>query len=603
MKKPSRTALLAFILDAMPAEIKDPLIRDKVFTAKFRFKPGFSYKISDGLSVETTSLIDATRAAISGRKSAKVKITPEERKEQAIKLKKQKDNSVSLIFAKQKQAINIKDADVLLSSRKARIAALKRVFYSRPLREAEEVAWEEIAARRPFTNEEYIELMSDVAATPESLRRDLGEPQSLTIDSIVPQSRGYYERLLAPWAQQQTLESFIEGDLAASRDWILKKSRTVGLRRIAFSAWLHQLVPSAILENVSEDELKELLQAGDPISLQKLFGDEARTTNRCKVLCAAAVATIARLRLVFEEGSIPLFWFRLAALSHAGVVADALGEPGKPDDFLKWVSGQVGAEFAWHTIVDRRDAPRWEPDWISPEQLYSELLGRAWNAINLMPEDKRPEEWVKIVKGRIEGQRNVTIFFPGPLEDFLPSTATRPRMQDLIDVENRLKSATSIAETQGLTALVYLDKPSSELADTVIRIMENSRTTVLSTADTDISFLQICARLSIIIPSRSLADMVIDECVRLARDAKTPVKRLIDLFQAALTACAVLSNHDEHRKLVGETATRFAYVMSANVDSSNQLLAVFDALGRRDTKLIASLGRARAVNEAASLRS
>src|SRR5580704_17886204 len=43
------------------------------------------------------------------------------------------------------------------------------------------------------------------------------------------------------------------------------------------------------------------------------------------------------------------------------------------------------ANYLWHGVIDRRDAPRWNPDWISPDQLYAELAGRALGALQMMP--------------------------------------------------------------------------------------------------------------------------------------------------------------------------------------------------------------------------
>jgi hypothetical protein len=625
MKMPKRAFLAAYILRPMASTIKSTLLRDRKFCKRIGFKPSYSYPLTDSISVQSTSLIDALRAAVGGKKHFALKVN--KNKSLKAKLRLQKNGSVTLTF--NGRSFNIKDADLLAAPRAKRIRALARLFNLHPLIKSIESRWEEIAKKRSLTREQYLEVIASAGATPEAFRQEIARPQTLTIESLVPNEREYYQRLIAPWQKQENLDEFIATDLASIRRWILKKHRSSGLRRIAYSALSHSLMPLDLLTDITERELEELLNCNDPFSLlfgfevararatsqvnfveigiqflRRLFGDKAKA--RCTIFSACSVAAITRLRMIFEEGSVPLFWFRVAALSHAGVLADALSEISKPEEFLQWVIQQVGPEYVWHTVVDRRDAPRWDPEWISPEQIHSELIGRCWNSIHLSPESERPKEWLEIVKRQVDEERvksrAISTYFPGPVDDFA-KIENRARNEVFLNIEEKLKAATTIADTQGLTGLVYLGQPAPEVATEVTRILESSRITLTEMTEEKTSFLHICAHLAALVRSLSLANVVIDECVRITRIGKAPFGPSADLFRAALIACAAARNHDEHRSLVGQTANKFSYVPSNDARSRTQLASILDILGRRDPKLIATLGRASAVSEAAALRS
>jgi hypothetical protein len=67
-------------------------------------------------------------------------------------------------------------------------------------------------------------------------------------------------------------------------------------------------------------------------------------------------------------------------------LTDAFGEREDAEEFFHWSAENFYAAYRWHTMVDRRDAPRWDPDWISPDHLHAEIVGRVNNAVQTMPQ-------------------------------------------------------------------------------------------------------------------------------------------------------------------------------------------------------------------------
>jgi hypothetical protein len=96
--------------------------------------------------------------------------------------------------------------------------------------------------------------------------------------------------------------------------------------------------------------------------LKALFEDEKELRRRCQIFTACAIVAIVTLRRTFDEYSVPLYWFRLAALTHAGLLTEALRGLVQPSEFYEWARKSVGPPFVWHSAYDRRDAPRWRPE-------------------------------------------------------------------------------------------------------------------------------------------------------------------------------------------------------------------------------------------------
>ena len=112
-----------------------------------------------------------------------------------------------------------------------------------------------------------------------------------------------------------------------------------------------------------------------------VFSDESWLKQRCEVFAAGAVVTMVHLRASANAKGVPLHWFRLAGLTHAGLLANTLKGLPRTEDFLKWAVDNLGGSYTWHTAVDLREEPRWEPDWLTPSAIIKELIGRCANAL------------------------------------------------------------------------------------------------------------------------------------------------------------------------------------------------------------------------------
>jgi hypothetical protein len=115
--------------------------------------------------------------------------------------------------------------------------------------------------------------------------------------------------------------------------------------------------------------------------LKRLFGDKEWLQSRLELFSACAVIGMVTLRQAANDPPPPLSWFRLAVLSHAGVLTTALRGIKKTSGFFKWIANDFGGTYLWHLAIDPLDEPRWEPDWIGPGALKAELIGRCCNTL------------------------------------------------------------------------------------------------------------------------------------------------------------------------------------------------------------------------------
>jgi hypothetical protein len=487
MPIPLRKGLFALILDSLPAKVRTNLLFDESFAAKFDFTPRFSLPLGDAGPVDTASLNNALRAAVAGHKTAL--LVSQRGKPFRVQVGSNKSGQGTIQF--KRNGFTFNDADLLSSNAQVRSQALKRVFAAKPLMQAEEDTWRAIARERAFTDHEFLLLLTALDATPEALHSRVQMPKSLDVGSILPDEQQYFDRLLAPQDGAPALRSFIDGGLINNRRRGIKRHRKATLRRLAYAALWQPLIPFDLLgPTIKPSDLEPFLGAADPFSLLFAFElcckflqaneaflrlgtqlleklvDPTASTRRCFVFSAIALMTVTNLRQAAKLPDAPLFWTRLAALTHAGVVADALGEREDAEQFFRWAAEHFYPAYRWHTMIDRREAPRWSPDWISPDHLHAEIVGRVNQAVYAVPEDQRPQAWASAVDTALgelaKTGKALSAFFPGPFEDFQPAAATAEVPPLLQPINEALEKASNFSDVSNLAAMAFsilLPKP------------------------------------------------------------------------------------------------------------------------------------------------
>jgi hypothetical protein len=316
--------------------------------------------------------------------------------------------------------------------------------------------------------------------------------------------------------------------------------------------------------------------------------------DRLKLFSACAVITAVALRPNANESAAPLPWFRLAVLSHAGVLTNALKKISKPDGFLKWTTEQLGGSYLWHTVVDTREEPKWEPDWIAPDSLKAELIGRCTNALGLLPDAKRPKAWIKIIEKAFGGlDTRLRAYFTGPLEGFESVGSAVQAEAAYNELKALLKGRSSFKRAPGLIIVAYAGAIDSRLTSEFVRLLEasNEQLAKLKTAD---QILRCCAYIASTSRNEELTKAVVARCIRLVSPDMTP-GAFLRLMLISLRACASYVDIRRYYLEVGAVTTRFAYLVP--IGAALEMREVLEVLGCRDSRLIGSMARAMAILE------
>jgi hypothetical protein len=614
----SESILTSLTINPLPAPERMNLLLDEAFCTKLNIKQNFLFPLGSTHSVEAESLHNALRAAVAGEGSAKIRLKGG--RQLRVKLGLESGGKVKLTIKKEELIFG--DTDLLSERRQTRMNALQRIFLARSLAEDEEESWRKLVRHHPPSHREFVVLMTTLGATPEALIQNLQKPQDLSSDRMMPTNPEYYDRLTAQLRTSKDLETFIVNELSDGRRSLMGRSRSQALRRIAFSALWQPLIPFEMLGELSVNDVAPLLDAEDPFSLlfgfelcralleqngafaelgssflEKLFGDPATRLRRFEVFTGCAIISLVELRRAAKAAEKPTFWVRLAALIHAGVLAEGLGALPDSKGFLDWAMRNFSPHYVWHSLIDRHESPRWKPDWIAPIHLFAELVGRANNSVHMLSENIRPPKWASMLKEvhehLAENGKLLATVFPGPFDDFRDSQTSSSFGDMFADTELQLATASRIADVPGLTVLTYASLPSDHAKKNVERILEQSADEPISDMKSELPHLQLSAHFALAAQSEPIAQAVINRCFFLARDTAAR-ERTTDLFAIIIEACAVYREEQKYRRMISENAARMSYVVN-DQENHRRLIAILDVLIQRDNRLSPSLAKARAI--------
>ena len=594
------------------------MLMEEDFSATFEFAPRFFFPLGSDRRVDIASLNRALRAAVAGRKSAV--LSPDNGAPFRVKLGLLKGEQATIQF--KGQGFAFEGADLLSTDLKTRTKGLRRTLAAHPLAAVEEDSWTKIARERAFTDHEYLLLGTALEATPEALYRRLQAPRPLDVGSIMPDEPQYYDRFLAPLGKASDLQNFIAGELAESRRQLLRRHPKVALRRIAYAALWQPLIPFDLLSpSLTAADVQPLLDAKDPFSLLFAFelccrllpidsafaglGTEAlarlfdpeHSRLRCHVFSALALISVTNLRRAGKLPEAPLFWTRLVALTHAGLLTDAFGEREDAEQFFHWSAENFYAAYRWHTMVDRRAAPRWDPDWISPDHLHAEIVGRVNNAVQTMAADQRPPDWVSAVEGTLgellKTGKALSAFFPGPFDDFQEPAPAAVVPELFKGINDKLEKAAYFSDVPNLFAFAYSAPLPEPALAAVLRILSKPVDEPITNNAETLFVLDLLAYIAGAARSESISAAVVNRCLYAASKAQSS-DDFATLFSISVKACGAYKCPAKYREVLSATAAQLCFA-AQDSEYLTQLEAILDVLGMRDQKLVPALARARAI--------
>ncbi|WP_193188987.1 HTH domain-containing protein [Nisaea sediminum] len=607
-----------FLLDSIPIEMREELLSDSALCKRLNIDTTTFVNLSSGIKITQNELFRAAQNAVDNKKTAKINLSNGKTIHAQVRCRDGRTAEIKI------KGIWFTLDDVAPASRKAiiRQTAIGRLLAEFPLSELDENFWRDAGQKGALTSDLFFKFKQSVSSTPEALHRFIQSTTTFSSENLVPENLSYCSALLALPTDGASFEDYIVGPLRLERESLIKRHPQVALRRIAFSSIADALVPHDLLDGYGFDDISDLLDADDPFSLifgfqicaarleidpryeelgskflHKAIADEAALT-RCQIASGVSILAMQHLAENPEHSGFPVFWRRLLALTHAGLVTDAMNGIKDGSGFFDWVIQGNAFEYVWLSLLDRQSAPRWKSDWILPEQLYAETIGRAVNAFGRLPQDQQPAEWKSILTSAVkasEGKpKSGYHFFPGPLDEFIEHPTEKLPDEMLQSIKDGMASAQPINDVPGLMHIAYTSKPPADLLSCIVERVKGNRDKPLGENDFELWLLEIFAHISGTTKSEELASAVMERCFDEATSFE-PRTNATGLFAIILSACAGFSDIDEYRTQLGTAARRLALICKPGEELSD-LNAVFRVLRKLSKELDPYLAPARAVS-------
>ena len=361
-----------------------------------------------------------------------------------------------------------KTAEVTLSSGKTTIrapqlllltaSARKRLAFHR--REAKRLNWpgsvtlywHKKLKNRPLTDDEQWEWTIEALRSPIVVATEIRKSLSaanVAIETLVPRSIEYYERLIGKFSGQKDIKQYADEVLRAHVKQLRSWRKTEGLQQ-ALLLGMHSSVADVIASaGISLTELEVLAEWGlsaDVIAREailelalKVKPTSGKTTRIIKLtkhliglnkperydqyeLLSIAYELVdgefAKLR---QFRDFPLYWRRLAAFSQAALIVRCVLESnGDQSGFIEWMREVRSNEFQAQGYADLRLEPRWRTSFAAPAQLKQELGGRLFVVAKDNEATARRLKLHRLLLGKersLSSQLNLgLIFLTGPLE-------------------------------------------------------------------------------------------------------------------------------------------------------------------------------------------
>jgi hypothetical protein len=484
-----RSLLALAVLRNLPPVIRESVISDPVFRNTYGLKADALISFNDGeVSVQRSEFFDSIREVLADSNAQPIlkDAAGEEWRLELFEINNER--RLSLLHGNRR--LVLADFSPLSPNQVERVTGLDHVAHNIHLPQETVSRWHEILAARALTDDEMIEFHRDVENTPirvaAVIDSEIKRGKS-SFSVMVPASDEYFVRLVGKFEPSQNIAEFAHAGSARHIRELMSWHAHDGL---LFSLLLssHSTISSAI--DVDQIEERDRVRAyewlqnnGDRISQVGAIEIGLSILDKCQNIQPYVQNMIDQIRednaddeksrfhllsalIVLVEGEIartsilrdkPPFWRRLASIAQASLIERYIIK-SQVDiaEFSKWSFETRGQFFYLQTMADLRCEPRWHPDYVSPQQLKAEFIGRIHNAArqNATKIQNKTLQETLIGDGPESLQRFIMFpqtFLPGPLEGGLISQI-EPPADILTEIEKQLSQ--DVLEPKSFIALV-----------------------------------------------------------------------------------------------------------------------------------------------------
>lgn len=393
----------------LPSRVQTRVLADKSFMQQYGQLSRMILTFGDSISIDQRELVAATRRALGDQGDQSVKdiygrpvlVTSDHT---TVILREMADEGPV-------QVITVPDLMVVSPQREHRMLALTRIIANLGPT-ASDYSWlQVIAGDRELSESEISDLFEEVSTGFEAHRAKIASAHNagqIQIETIVPNSRSYYERFCGPSLRGDTPERYLTEALPAYRQELLRRNLVQGLEICLLGALRDDLLPANWTCDVSQDDmwnaLEKIDRRGNPFLLLGVL-DIAITRQqdeRYRTLAANTMLTLLQGKLLRPDGIdgyeiLPLFaelvwhrinaleggalnepfWKRMCAWMHAGLLAQSTTNIQIDLEALRgWVESNRDMAGVYAHMIDLRREPMYRAGEFSRSFLREEIIGR-----------------------------------------------------------------------------------------------------------------------------------------------------------------------------------------------------------------------------------
>lgn len=618
---------LRFALGALSQHVRGTVLADGTLLARFGLTSTRPIPLTDNLSVPLDELFAAFGRAASGAATTLSIRGDDGPLEGKVCIEEDGAAVVEISGHRTRFAY----AALLAPDRQRQLEFLATMLAAYTLTQARIAEVRSIVTRAPFTGDDFLSAVELINSAPEAFGRELTEhlkKRNVGEAQLLPEDPRHWENLTAAHERSQTLVQFIEDELAAERAARVAADLPRGFSTMALTFGAPELVPKDWLRGLDVEAVVRgvgaLIDAEDHFSLvgafeicadalardarfgalgeqllDRLFGDTDTLLDRCRTFGAGFVLASAHLALHATTRDRPVYWRRLAAVAHAGLIVRTCASFAvKPEEFLRWALRARRLEYLLSVHLDMAAEPQWRPEWLDPGILAADLFGRIQGAVLLLPADLVPLSWrdrLEKAKEWIQERRLL------PISQFAAvMQGSRRQLYPVLGDEAQQRVTEQIQHLQdeptaeNLTALMpWIETlaPSQTPSAGVHKVLEAIRQGAERGEDEVVeSALSLAAHLAVLNGDVPLANAVAETCLERLRTMTERVS-VIDVAARLVECAAADADRARAKQVLVQRLDRMSFFLPTGAPAG-ELAAVLQVLQSLDRELAIQLGRA-----------
>lgn len=628
-----RAVNVQVVLKMMPPIIYETFVEDAQFMKQYGLtSDGVISFDHSNVSVQRSELFNAVRKCLCG--IAKVELFDKNGKEWTVINIAKEGDIPKIKVSSGNQHRTLPNLAGLSSDRTIRLRYLDEEVSNVNLPRSVQAAWYNILSERSLEDEEVNLFFSECRDTPvnqvEFIRSHIKE-KSITISSLVPASRRYFERLIGVFDGSTSICNYAAGGGRAFFKQLLSWRSYDGFLFSLLLSSHSALTVEIDVDQVASEELvaayEFLDEHGDIVSqlgaievalrvlssrpelepilirlIKRLCGDDVNTQdsgfNLITALFILIDGELSRIQLFTKE---PPFYRRLAALTQAALIYRQIVNSGIGiEEFCEWAFNNRAGQYYLQSLADMRTEPCWCPDLASAMQLKANLLGRIMIVARNCEQNIKTGELHDLIFGTHSGSvyslcEYPYSYYPGPLDSVEDTLKILP-IEFSQEIEKQLCAEEITAKSFVLlvnSAMVFsIGTDQAELAAKALKLA-SYRLINVENRPQFLAILNGLATVSAITRSHALADALRILARVYRRDPQYSISAE-EVMRICLIAAASYKDLKKWGDFIGEWLTELAFSDDLEREDGETLHCHLQYLCHAVPELWVSCGRAEA---------